>query len=74
MLVGNVIKCFVMLVFLVCEVVYVFCDIYCVNVLCICIWRLFFLIGLRLFFKIVLFSVVKYVKKCDDMCVVLFEY
>lgn len=28
------------------------------------------LIWLRLFFKTVPFSAVKYVKKCDDMCVV----
>lgn len=46
------------------------CDTHCVNVTCTCIWRLFSLIWLRLFFKTVPFSAVKYVKKCDDMCVV----
>lgn len=62
------IKCFVKLVLSVCEAVHALCDTHCVNVTCI--WKLFSLIWLKLFFKTVPSSAVKYVKKCNDLCVV----
>lgn len=62
------VKCFVKLVLSVCEAVHALCDTHCVNVTCI--WKLFSLIWLKLFFKTVPSSAVKYVKKCNDLCVV----